>query len=192
MKKLTLVMSLIISLFILQGCAGVKGNTKTSKINNIQSMKNKVLADLYKLAPSTREKINSAYGYAVFDNLGVYLFALSTAQGYGVAHNNRISKNTYMKMFSVGFGVGAGVKDFRGVFVFENKDVFNQFVNKGWSAQGAVDAAAKFDNKGGAVSLGKEVRPGVLLYQLTVNGLAAQATIQGTKFWKDTELNGSK
>jgi hypothetical protein len=27
------------------------------------------------------------------------------------------------------------------------------------------------------------------VYQLTKNGLALQATVQGTKYWKDKELN---
>ena len=30
---------------------------------------------------------------------------------------------------------------------------------------------------------------GVELYQLTKNGLALQATLQGTKYWKDRDLN---
>jgi hypothetical protein len=33
------------------------------------------------------------------------------------------------------------------------------------------------------------VAPGIKLYQLTQTGLALQATIQGTKFWKDDELS---
>jgi hypothetical protein len=34
-----------------------------------------------------------------------------------------------------------------------------------------------------------DVAPGIKLYQLTQQGLALQATIQGTKFWKDDELS---
>ena len=34
-----------------------------------------------------------------------------------------------------------------------------------------------------------EVSPGVKLFQLTESGLALQATIQGTKYWKDKDLN---
>ena len=95
-----------------------------------------------------------------------------------------------MKMFSAGVGVGIGVKDFRGIFVFQNKDVFEQFVDTGWSAGGQADAAAKVDDKvGGAIALALDVAPGIQLYQITKNGLAIQATIQGTKYWKDDELN---
>ena len=46
-------------------------------------------------------------------------------------------------------------------------------------------AEDKGDGWGGAV----DVAPGIKLYQLTETGLALQATIQGTKFWKDDELS---
>ena len=190
MNKLTILISLIATLTILGGCAGAKGNTKPEKISNIHQMRNTDLAELYKLAPSAKQHISNAYGYAIFDNIGINLLLVSTGQGYGVAHNNRTGKDTYMKMFSAGVGVGLGVKDFRGTFVFQNKGVFDQFVNTGWSAEAQVDAAAKVDKKaGGAVSLAIDVAPGIKLYQITKNGLAAQATIQGTKYWKDKELN---
>ena len=42
---------------------------------------------------------------------------------------------------------------------------------------------------GGAADSAVYVAPGVELYQLTANGLALQVTIQGTKYWKDDELN---
>lgn len=34
-----------------------------------------------------------------------------------------------------------------------------------------------------------DVAPGIGLYQLTASGVAVQATLQGTKYWKDDELN---
>ena len=37
----------------------------------------------------------------------------------------------------------------------------------------------------GAVSVGK----GMEIYQFTESGLALQATIQGTKYWKNEDLN---
>ncbi len=33
------------------------------------------------------------------------------------------------------------------------------------------------------------IQPGIKLYKLTKNGIAIQATIQGTKYWKDDDLN---
>lgn len=34
-----------------------------------------------------------------------------------------------------------------------------------------------------------EAAPDVMVYQLAKGGLIAQATVQGTRYWKDEELN---
>jgi len=58
----------------------------------------------------------------------------------------------------------------------------------GWGFNFA-DAAAKAGEKGGAYSGAEEISPGVWVYQITKNGLALQATLQGTKYYKDDDLN---
>ena len=53
----------------------------------------------------------------------------------------------------------------------------------------SADAAAKAGKAGGAYSGAVEVAPGVWVYQMTKNGLALQLTLQGTKYYKDKDLN---
>jgi lipid-binding SYLF domain-containing protein len=144
---------------------------------------------LYKYAPEAKNMILNSYGYATFSNVGVSLVLLSAEGGKGVAHNNKTGINTYMNMASGGVGLGLGVKDFRAVFLFKDKKAYDSFVNDGWEANAQADAAAKYDESGGAVGAAETVAPGIRLYKLTQNGLALQATIQGTKYWKDDELN---
>jgi len=156
----------------------------------ILQMRSETLAKLYKVHPLAEGDIKNAVGYAVFSNIGVNLILLSAAGGYGVAHNNRTGKDIYMKMISGGVGFGLGLKDFRGIFVFSTDKAFRQFVESGWAADAQADAAAKSGKKGGALAGAVTVAPGVDLYQLTETGLALQATIQGTKYFKDDELNG--
>ena len=156
----------------------------------LQKMRVTTLERLYKVHPAARADVQKAAGYAVFSNVGINLILLSAAGGSGVAHDNRSGKDVYMKMLSGGFGIGLGVKDFRGVFVFSSTEKLNQFTNSGWEASAQADAAAKAGNKGGAAAGAITVAPGVNLYQLTESGLALQATIQGTKYFKNDELNG--
>lgn len=100
----------------------------------------------------------------------------------------RTGRDTYMKMGEAGLGLGLGVKDFRAVFVFDNQATMNRFVESGWEFGAHADAAAKARDKGGAVG-GEVLVDGITVYQITENGLALQATIKGTKYWKDDELN---
>lgn len=173
--------------------AGLSGpaaaESPAAKRQEIHKMRSETLAKLYRVHPAARGEIQHAAGYAVFSNIGINLILLSAAGGSGVAHNNRTGKDTYMKMVSGGLGLGLGVKDFRGVFVFENEKAYKQFVDSGWEADAQADAAAKSGEKGGAFAGATTVAPGVELYQLTENGLALQATIQGTKYYKDDDLN---
>lgn len=171
------------------GCMGPQGDTVASQRQAAQNMRRDTLAKLYKIRPGSREAVKSAVGYAVFSNVGVNVFFISGGNGYGVLRDNRSGKDTYMKMLSGGLGLGIGVKDFRGVFVFTKRKAMHQFVTEGWDASAQADAAAKAGKKGGALAGAVDVAPGIKLYQITENGLAIQVTVQGTKYWKDDDLN---
>jgi len=75
------------------------------------------LADLYRLHPAAQGAIQKSAGYAVFSDMGVNLLLLSTAHGSGLAVNSKNKQEAFMKMLSVGAGIGAGMKDFRAIFV---------------------------------------------------------------------------
>ncbi len=157
----------------------------------IRAMRDSVLAELYKMKPEAKAKISKAARYAVFTNVGVNVIFASFAGGKGIVVEDGLLKDTetFMKMGSAGVGLGLGIKDFRAVFVFSDKDKLRAFVEKGWDFSGQADAAAKSDDKGAAVAGAGSVVPGVEVYQITKNGLALQATLQGTKYWKDKDLN---
>ena len=170
------------------GCASPGGDTVAEKKQSVQTMRSETLAELYRAHPFAKTQIAGAAGYGVFSNIGVNLLLLSTASGWGVVRDRATGADTYMKMYSAGIGPGLGVKDFRGVFVFTSQDALNSFVENGWDASAQADAVAKSENKGDGWAGAVNVAPGIKLYQLTKQGLALQATIQGTKFWKDDEL----
>jgi lipid-binding SYLF domain-containing protein len=123
--------------------------------------------------------------------MGANLLLVSTARGAGVAVNSNTKQETFMKMISAGGGLGLGVKDYRVIFVFQNDSALAKFLDSGWSGSAQSDAAAKAGEKGAAYSGAVEVGPGVWVYQITKNGLALQLTLQGTKYYKDDDLNKS-
>jgi len=165
------------------------GNTVQEKRQAAQSMRSETMAQLYEIHPYAKTRIDQAVGYGVFSSVGINLFLLSTASGWGIVRDKKTGQDTYMKMYSAGLGPGLGVKDFRGVFVYTSEISLNQFVEDGWDASAQIDAAANSEDKGGAWAGSVDVVPGIKLYQLTQHGLVLQATIQGTKFWKDGALN---
>jgi lipid-binding SYLF domain-containing protein len=155
----------------------------------IQETKQDALKELYKLYPDAKSEIAQSKGYAIFGNTGVNLFVLATSRGGGIAHNNTTGKETYMKMISAGAGLGIGVKKYYAIFIFSSTKAFTSFMEDGWAAESQADAAAKTENQGDAGAAGLSVAPDIMLYQITDVGFAAQATIQGTKYIVDKDLN---
>ena len=186
--KLRIIASSLAMILMAAGVANA-GDSPDQKRDKTRKMAAKTLQDLYKLEPTAKEAVQKAAGYAVFNNMGTNLFLLSTARGAGIAVNSQTKQETFMKMISAGAGLGIGVKDYRVVFVFESGNALSQFLDSGWSGSAQTDAAAKAGKKGGAYSGAVEVAPGVLVYQITKNGVALQLTLQGTKYYKDDDLN---
>ena len=94
-----------------------------------------------------------------------------------------------MKMIEVPAGIGLGVKKFRLVWVFENQEKLDSFIDSGWELGGQTSAAAKLSDQGGAFAGAMSISPGVWLEQLTDDGLALELTAKGTKYYKDAGLN---
>lgn len=178
----------LLVIFCFSACATSQGSSPTEKRQSIQQMKSEVLQDLYKIKPDVRSQVSSAPGYAVFSNANINLLLASFGGGYGVVHNNRTGQDTYMKMGEVGLGLGLGAKDFRAIFVFHTGASLRRFIEDGWALGAQADVAAKADEKGAAAS-GELTIDNITIYQITETGLALQATIKGTKFWKDDDLN---
>jgi len=173
---------------LVAGLASAK-DSPDEKREKTRKMAAQTLQDLYKAEPTAQAAVQKSAGYAVFNNMGTNLLLLSTARGAGIAVNSKTKQETFMKMISAGAGLGLGVKDYRVIFIFENDKALAQFLDSGWSGSAQSDAAAKAGEKGGAYSGAVEVAPGVWVYQITKNGLALQLTLQGTKYYKDDDLN---
>jgi lipid-binding SYLF domain-containing protein len=179
----------ILAVIVIAGGLAIAKDSPDEKREKTRKMAAQTLNDLYKLQPTAQGAIQKSAGYAVFSNMGANLLLLSTARGAGIAVNSKTKRETFMKMISGGAGLGVGVKDYRVVFVFENDPALARFLDSGWSGSAQTDAAAKAGKEGAAYSGAVEVAPDVLVYEITKNGLALQLTLQGTKYYKDDDLN---
>lgn len=85
--------------------------------------------------------------------------------------------------------MGLGLRDFRVVFVFQDRTTLNAFITNGWDLGGDANAAAELAGEGLSVGKAATFHNGVALYQLTETGLALRANVKGTKYWPYDELN---
>lgn len=189
MKSINSRLMVILTITLLAGCATIKGNNIVEQKEYVHDMKTETLTRLYNEYPVAKEQIKNSAGYGVFSNINTHIIFLSSGSGYGVVTDNQDRNPVYMKMGTLGGGFGLGLKDFRGVIIFRNREDMDKFVEKGWEFGGQADAAFKSGEKGGAYSAAKSVDMDIITYQLTENGAALQATLQGTKYWKHKDLN---
>ncbi len=182
-------LAILSTIILLAGCATIKGSNIAEQKEYVHDMKAETLTRLYDEYPLAKEQINNSAGYGVFSNINTHIFFLSSGSGYGVVTDNQDKNPVYMKMGTLGGGLGLGLKDFRGVIIFRKREDMDKFVEKGWAFGGQADAAFKSGDKGRAYSVAKSVDMDIITYQLTENGAALQATLQGTKYWKHKDLN---
>jgi len=194
MKKIIwmiFLISAVITPVVVFAGVNMKPQTAAEWRDYLRFRRDQTLDELYKLQPDARWEIMKAKGYATFTSLNVNLIFASVTGGRGIVHENGfIGKDTFMRMAQGGLGLGFGVKDFRAVFIFDNKEVMDKFINSGWSFGGEADAAFKGGDTGVATSGAIAIAPGLRVYQLTESGLALQATVHGTKYWRDSFVNG--
>ena len=113
-----------------------------------------------------KARIEKAPGYAVFSNVGVQVVFFGGGGGHGIAVENKTGKEVFMDMAQVTAGIGVGIKDFRGVFVFRDATTLNKFIYSGWEFGAEAGAAAKSDSKGGAASEKESMTAGIKTFAL--------------------------
>lgn len=186
--KHTTILLMAVLVTVLAGCGPSNKLTNPEKRQFIDKMTAETLERLYSEKASTKEEIAKAAGYAAFSNANVNIIFASAGGGYGVVVDNATGARTYMRMGMGGLGLGLGAKDFRQILIFSTTDSMNRFILSGWEFGGHADAAAKAGDKGGEAS-GEGMIGDTKVYSMTEAGLALQATVTGTKYWKDKELN---
>ena len=159
----------------------LKADAKKAKIDDTAKQ---ALDEVFAKSKNAKGLYDKSYGWAVFDNLKIAL-GWSGGGGNGVAVNKSSGARTYMKMGTVGVGLGLGAQSYQVVFLFQDEETFQNFVEKGWQADATAQAAAGTAGVGGQTGFVN----GIAIYQLTDKGLMASADIAGTKYWKNKKLN---
>ncbi len=156
---------------------------KDAKRAKIDETAKESLDEVFKESENAKQLYENSYGWAGFDNLKI-AWGFSGGGGNGVAVNKKTGARAYMKMGTVGVGLGLGAQKYQVIFLFQDEKTFRNFVDKGWQADATAQAAAGTAGVGGQTGFVN----GVAIYQITDKGLMASADISGTKYWKNKKL----
>lgn len=142
------------------------------------------LARLFEESNAAQKQFDASAGYAVFDTRE-FAFLITTGTGSGVAVDKSSGMRTYMNMATGGLNIGGGVQFYQIVFLFPDNSTLNNFVEHGWSAD--TDVGVQSGDEG--ASMGMQLKNGVIVHNLSDEGLVLAATLTGTKYWKNKDLN---
>ena len=187
MKIRTLFAAFALAAVALTG-AQAADKDKGSKQAEIRKAASASLEKMYSKRPQLKDEVANAPGYAVFTTYGVS-FIVGGSGGTGLAHDKASNKDYYMNMSRASAGLQAGLAQQDTLIVFKSQKAMQQFVDKGWEfgGGGAISAGAGGHTAGGGT--GAQEIADATTYTLTKNGLDVGGALQGTKFWKDKDLN---
>lgn len=165
---------------LLLGCA--TGQTPADKKKNAKKETASALIQIYEDHPEAKSTVSKSLGYLVCTGSDSYLLAASTGGGICTFHNK--GAIDYYRFASLGAGAGIGFKKVAFVYAYSNAESMKRFIDEGWDAGARAEASAKHEDEGGqaAANTSYDV-DGVIIYQSALWGAAAQATVQGYKFW---------
>src|SRR5690606_8386276 len=129
--------------------------------SDIEQMAEEALRQLRGEDPEAADRLDSAYGYAVFDTTKAGLI-VTGAGGTGVAKVQGSDQRTFMHLGGAGIGLGAGGENYRLVMVFQEQQSYDEFIEGEWEAGASAQVAA--GDEGAATDVLTE---GVRLYRLT-------------------------
>jgi len=180
--------------FALLACAMLAGGTARAASPDeqraeIRNNAMKTLDQLYAAQPSARQAVQKAAGYAVFSEISTKILLAGGGGGKGIVVDTISDQETFMLMATLQAGYGMGITKTHLVWVFETEADLKNFIANGYMLGADVNLQVNPGTGGGVYQGAAQIQPGVWLYQLSDAGLALDLTVEGTKYFKDPDLN---
>ena len=155
----------------------------------VDQLSAKTLEKLYAKYPAAQRVIGKCYAYATLSNSGVKVLFIGSSHGRGVAINKQTGEKVYLSMKELSAGLGLGAKEYNLIFLINTREAWENFIIGKTRFGASAEASADDGISGGSIEGAEYVAPGVWVFQMTTKGLALEATLKGTKIYKDKKLN---
>ena len=189
MKKFFAALTILLCMMTATAFASSKDSAAEQRWQ-IDQLSAKTLEKLYAKYPDAQRIIEEeCYAYATLSNTGVKVLFIGSSHGRGLAYNNQTGEKVYLRMKELSAGLGLGAKEYNLIFLLNTQDAWENFIAGKTRFGASAEASANDGVSGGSFEGAEYVAPGVWVYQMTTKGLALEATLKGTKIYKDKKLN---
>ena len=188
MKKF-LALTLLLCMFISTTAFAASKDSKAEQRWQVDQLSAKTLQKLYAKYPDAERVIADCYAYATLSNSGVKVLFIGSSHGRGLAVNNQTGEKVYLRMKELSAGLGLGAKEYNLIFLLNTQEAWENFIAGKTRFGASAEASANDGVSGGSIEGAEYVAPGVWVFQMTTKGLTLEATLKGTKIYKDKKLN---
>ncbi len=190
MKKFFAALTVLMCLVMMTTVNAASKSSVAEQRRQVDELSQRTLEKLYAKYPHAKRIIeNECYAWATLSNSGVKVLFIGSSHGRGVAVNNQTGERVYLRMKELSAGLGLGAKEYNLIFLINTKDAWDNFIVGKTRFGASAEASADDGVSGGTIEGAEYVAPGVWVFQMTTKGLALEATLKGTKIYKDKKLN---
>ncbi|MBR0289873.1 MAG: hypothetical protein IJQ82_12930 [Selenomonadaceae bacterium] len=190
MKRIFVLATLLLCMLTATTTFAASKDSVVEQRRQVDQLSAKVLEKLYETYPHAQRVIEECYAYATLSNSDVEVLFVGSSHGRGLAYNNQTGEKVYLRMEELSAGLGIGAKEYNLIFLINTRDAWENFIAGKTRFGASAEASADDGINGGSIEGAEYVAPGVWVFQMTTKGLELEATLKGTKIYKDKKLNG--
>ena len=163
---------IILAASLLGACTTIPVEKRAGLREEINQNAEKTITQLINKKPELQESIDISVGYFVGQISGTKIPVVGAGSGIGMLYDRETGTRTYMDIKRLDVGVGLGAGKFRGIVLFQNREVFEQFRAGIWKSKIGVESAVG-DKTTSIISV---VDKGVTFHLLPETGAVVTAT----------------
>ncbi len=149
----------------------------------LADLEKETLAELVEQNPDAQADLDQAVGYAVFSNRAAKVPVFGAGEGIGVVFDGDTGERTYLKVGRLDVGGGLGVREYRLVVVFFEKEPLQKLASGKLELGAGVEAGAKDKDIGtGAGGITGSRNEKRVIYQLSDEGVSATLTVRAIRY----------
>lgn len=171
---------LIVGLLFLfaTACSSIPVEERAQKREDINRSAEETIDKLVEQEPGLQEKVDASVGHFVAEISAATAAIVGGGSGIGVLYDKEGSTRTYMNVRRYDLGLGLGVRKFRMLILFNDREGLEDFRRGGWESTVRAETAA-----GSAGAVGVSLPGRAELYDFSVHflteaGVHAAASIR--------------
>lgn len=191
MKKIFVLVTVLLCMFTATTAFASSKDSVAEQRRQIDELCDKTLAKLYAEYPHARRIIEEeCYAWATLSNSSVTVLFVGSSHGRGLAYNNQTGEKVYLRAEEISAGLGLGAKEYNLIFLINTPEAWDNFIIGKTRFGATTEASADDGVNGGTIEGADYVATGIWAFQMTTKGFDLEATLNGTKIYKDKKLNG--